>query len=80
MCFKLTKCLTEAQIEGNMQKGSLVICNTVVAKWEQPRETSAQFLLLTLLMGKPVICQEEDEKRRKSKTSKNMEPLPSPEA
>lgn len=48
-----------------MEEESLVICNTVVAKWEQPRETSAQFLLLTLLMGK--ACDMPGGRRKKKK-------------
>lgn len=53
--FKWTNCLAEAQTErGTCKKKAWWprVCNTVVPKWEQPCETSARFLLLTLLMGK----------------------------
>lgn len=53
--LKWTNCLAEAQTEsGTCEKkaGWPSVCSTVVPKWEQPCETSARILLLTLLMGK----------------------------
>lgn len=53
--FKWTDCSAEAQTERGTGKKKACwpsVCNTVVAKWEQHCETSAQSLLLTLFMGK----------------------------